>query len=86
MRYIANKLAQLKNTFMATNLELDNGLIQEALKLGGHRTKRAVVDEALQEYVQRRKQLQITKLFGTIEYEEDYDYKQQRHQRCRDLR
>lgn len=66
---------------MATNLELDNELIQEALKLGGHRTKRAVVEEALQEYVQRRKQLKITELFGTIEYEDEYDYKQQRHQR-----
>jgi len=48
--------------------------------LGGHRTKRAVVEEALQEYVQRRKQLTITELFGTIEYEDDYDYKKQRHQ------
>jgi Arc/MetJ family transcription regulator len=63
---------------MATNLEIDNELIQEALKLGGHRTKRAVVEEALQEYVQRRKQLKITELFGTIEYEDDYNYKQQR--------
>lgn len=63
---------------MATNLEIDNELIQEALKLGGHRTKRAVVEAALKEYVQRRKQLMITELFGTIEYEDDYDYKQQR--------
>ncbi|MGL6339379.1 MAG: type II toxin-antitoxin system VapB family antitoxin [Waterburya sp.] len=63
---------------MATNLEIDNELIQEALKLGGHRTKRAVVEEALREYVQRRKQLKIIELFGTIEYEDDYDYKQQR--------
>lgn len=60
---------------MATNLNIDNGLIQEALKLGGHRTKRALVEEALQEYVQRRKQVKITELFGTIEYEDDYDYK-----------
>jgi Arc/MetJ family transcription regulator len=29
---------------MATNLEIDNELIQEVLKLGGHRTKRAVVE------------------------------------------
>ncbi len=65
---------------MATNLDIDNKLIQEALKLGGHRTKRAVVEAALQEYVQRRKQREITKLFGKIEYEDDYDYKQQRHQ------
>ena len=79
MRYIAVKFAQsLSNYYMATNLEIDNNLIQEALKLGGHRTKRAVVEEALQEYVQRRKQLTITELFGTIEYEDDYDYKKQR--------
>ena len=64
---------------MATNLEIDNELIQEALRLGGHRTKRAVVEAALQEYVQRRKQLTVTELFGTIEYEDDYDYKEQRH-------
>jgi Arc/MetJ family transcription regulator len=63
---------------MATNLEIDDQLIQEALKLSGHRTKRAVVEAALQEYVQRHKQLMITELFGTIEYEDDYDYKQQR--------
>jgi Bacterial antitoxin of type II TA system, VapB len=46
--------------------------------LGGHRTKRAVVEEALREYVQRRKQLKILELFGTIEYDPEYDYKQQR--------
>jgi Arc/MetJ family transcription regulator len=63
---------------MATNLEINNDLIQEALRLGEHRTKRAVVEAALQEYVQRRKQLTITELFGQIEYEDDYDYKQQR--------
>lgn len=63
---------------MATNLEINNELIQEALRLGGHRTKRAVVEAALQEYVQRRQQSEITELFGTIEYENDFDYKQQR--------
>ncbi len=65
---------------MATNLEIDQKLINEALQLGGHKTKRAVVEEALQEYVQRRKQLEIIKLFGTIEYETEYNYKQQRQQ------
>ncbi len=66
---------------MATNLEINKDLIQEALSLGKHRTKRAVVEEALQEYVQRRKQLEVTKLFGTIEYEDDYDYKKQRRRK-----
>jgi Arc/MetJ family transcription regulator len=64
--------------YMATNLQIEDNLIQEALLLGGHRTKRAVVEEALREYVQRRKQLKILELFGTIEYDPEYDYKQQR--------
>lgn len=63
---------------MATNLEIDNTLIQEALDLSKHRTKRAVVEDALREYVERRKQRKIMELFGTIEYEDDYDYKKQR--------
>lgn len=63
---------------MATNLQIDESLMQEALELGGHRTKRAVVEEALQEYVMRRKQLLVVDLFGTIDYEENYDYKEQR--------
>jgi hypothetical protein len=64
--------------YMATNLQIDESLMQEALELGRHKTKRAVVEEALQEYVMRRKQLQIVDLFGTIDYEEAYDYKAQR--------
>ncbi len=52
--------------------------MEEALELGGHRTKRAVVEEALREYIMRRKQLQLLELFGTVEYEQDYDYKAQR--------
>ncbi len=63
---------------MATNLALDDELIREAQKISGHRTKRAVVTEALQEYIQRRKQLEIINLFHTIEYDDDYDYKAQR--------
>lgn len=66
---------------MATNLEIDENLIKEALELGGHPTKDAVVEEALREYVQRRKQLKILELFGRIEYDDDYDYKQQRRSR-----
>lgn len=63
---------------MATNLALDNKLIDEAVRVGGHRTKKAAVTEALEEYVQRRKQLEVLELFGTIDYDEEYDYKAQR--------
>lgn len=47
----------------------------EALAIGQHKHKKAIVIEALQEYIQRRKQQEIIKLFNTIEYDEDYDYK-----------
>ena len=65
---------------MKTNLEIDDTLIQEALVLGEHQTEKEVIEEALREYVQKRKQLRILELFGTIEYNPDYDYKQQRQQ------
>jgi hypothetical protein len=63
---------------MATNLAIDDRLIEEAKSLGNHRTKKGAVTEALQEYIQRRKQLEILNIFHTIEYEQDYDYKKQR--------
>jgi len=63
---------------MPTNLAIDDRLIKEALLLGPHRTKKAVVTEALLEYIQRRKQVKILNLFGTIEYESEYNYKEQR--------
>jgi len=63
---------------MATNLAINDELIEEARKVGGQRTKKAVVTEALKEYIQRHKQLEILKLFGTVELDPDYDYKKQR--------
>jgi Arc/MetJ family transcription regulator len=63
---------------MATNLALDDRLIEEARQLGGQRTKKEVVTQALLEYVQRRKQLKLLDFFGAVEYESDYDHKKQR--------
>lgn len=63
---------------MATNLAIDDWLIDEAKKIGKHRTKKGAVTEALQEYIQRRKQSEIFSIFSTIEYDQDYDYKKQR--------
>ena len=66
---------------MATNLDLDPALVEEALAVGGRRTKKEAVTEALQEYVARRRQAQIARLFGTVEYDPKYDYKKQRKRR-----
>lgn len=66
---------------METPLQIDQTLLQEALSLSNYSTANALVEAALIEYIQRRKQLQVLELFGTIEYEEDYNYKQQRQTR-----
>jgi len=61
-----------------TNLAIDDRLIDEARKLGRHRTKKETVTAALNEYIKRRKQQDILPLFGTIEYDDSYDYKRER--------
>ncbi|MDE3156215.1 MAG: type II toxin-antitoxin system VapB family antitoxin [Acidobacteriota bacterium] len=66
---------------MATNLALDDDLLNEAVRIGGRRTKKETVTEALTEYIQRRKQSGIKQLFGTVEYDPAYDYKAQRRRR-----
>jgi len=63
---------------MSTNLAIDDGLIEEAKKLGRHRTKKETVTAALDEYIRRRKQRRILSLFGTVEYERNYDYRRER--------
>ena len=63
---------------MPTNLALRDDLIEEAKRLGGHRTKKAAVTEALEEYIRRRKQRDMLELFGQIDFDPSYDYKKQR--------
>jgi len=66
---------------MHTNIDIDENLLKEAQALGKQKTKKATVNEALAEYVQRRKQVGILELFGTIDYDPDYDYKAERRRR-----
>jgi Arc/MetJ family transcription regulator len=63
---------------MPTNLAIDDDLLSEALRVGGHQTKRETVNEALAEYVRRRKRRSFVKLFGTIDFRPDWDYKKAR--------
>jgi hypothetical protein len=63
---------------MATNLALDDKLIDEARKIGNHKTKKEAVTAALDEYIRRRKQPEILELAGTIDYDPTYDYKKMR--------
>ena len=66
---------------MPTNLDIDDALMKEALRIGGHRTKKETVTEALQEYIRRRKQMNVIELFGKIDFDPKYDYKKQRRRK-----
>jgi Arc/MetJ family transcription regulator len=63
---------------VATNLQLDDRLIQEAAALGKHRTKKEAVTRALTDYISHLRQDRILGLFGKVEFNPAYDYKRQR--------
>jgi Arc/MetJ family transcription regulator len=66
---------------MPTNLALDDRLIEEARRAGGHKTKKEAVTAALDEYVKLRKQCRILEAFGTFDFDPSYDYKADRHRK-----
>ena len=66
---------------MATNLAIDDRLIEEARKTGGHRTKKEAVTVALREYIRRHRQRRILSAFGTFDFDPDYDYKAERRRK-----
>jgi hypothetical protein len=66
---------------MVSSLQLDDSLIEQALRIGGYATVEETVTAALIEYVERRKQTRIRDLFGHVDYARGYDYKKQRQRR-----
>jgi hypothetical protein len=63
---------------LPTNVDLDDRLIDQARRVGRHKTKKEAVTAALKEYIQRRRQQRVLDLVGQIDYEPDYDYKELR--------
>jgi hypothetical protein len=63
---------------MQITLNLNDALLQEARNLNPDITIDKAIEIALQAYLEQQKRLKIVNLFGTIDYDPDYDYKQQR--------
>jgi Arc/MetJ family transcription regulator len=63
---------------MATNLSLDPELLEKALEVSGEKTKKAAVTKALKEFIARREQRRILELFGSLEWDKGYNYKEER--------
>jgi hypothetical protein len=63
---------------MATNLALDQDLLERAFLVSGEPSKKAAVTRALQEFIARREQKRVAELFGKLEWDTSFDYKAER--------
>ena len=70
---------------MATNLAIDPKLLQDALAVSGVKTKKEAVTIALQEFIARRAQAKVVDSFGTLDWDDSYDHKDDRRSRDRKL-
>ena len=66
---------------MARNLAIDPKLLNKALEAGGEKTKKAIVNRALREFIARREQERLLDLFGNLDWDDEYDYKRERMRR-----
>ena len=66
---------------MATNLAIDDRLLNKALRVSTLKTKKETVTIALQEFIERREQKKILDALGTISFRKDWDYKKDRESR-----
>ena len=60
---------------MVTNIDIDESVVSDAMRLTGARTKREVVDRALREMVARAMRPSVRELFGIGGVDPDYDPK-----------
>jgi len=60
---------------MRTNIVLEDSLVKEALKYSSAKTKRELIHQALEEFVENRRRRNLLDLAGKIEFAEGYDYK-----------
>jgi hypothetical protein len=65
---------------MATNLALNQDLLERAFVLSGEATKKAAVTRALQEFIARREQKRAIELFGNLDWDAAFNYKGERSQ------
>lgn len=62
---------------MRTNIDLDEKLVSNGLKLSGLRTKKELVNTALREFVRRKDQKKILELRGKIFWQGDHEQMRQ---------
>ena len=63
---------------MRTNIDIDLELMERAFRSSKAKTKKALIREALLEFVETRERLNLIDIKGKINFREDYDYKRMR--------
>ena len=58
---------------MRTNIEINDELIRDALRISGLKTKRAAVEEGLRLLIRLKGQAEVRSLFGQVRWEGDFD-------------
>ena len=58
---------------MATNLALDDKLINQAVRLGNHKSKKEAVTAALESYIRQRTRAGLRELIGKVDFHDDFD-------------
>ena len=73
----------IERASMRTNIDIDDALIDEVMKVANVKTKKEAVHLALQEFLKAKKKKDLFDLAGKIAFEDSYDHKALRHTRYR---
>jgi Arc/MetJ family transcription regulator len=63
---------------MRTNIDIDDALLKQAFRFSQAKTKKELIHQALKEFVENRRRLNLSELEGKIEFVDEYDYKSMR--------
>jgi Arc/MetJ family transcription regulator len=58
---------------MRTNIEIDDDLMRDAMRIGGLKTKRAAVEAGLRLLIRLGRQAEVRSLFGRVRWDGDLD-------------
>ena len=56
---------------MRTNIDIDEELLRKAMEISGAKTKKAIVELALQEYINIMRRKYLVSMFGQVEWDGD---------------
>ncbi len=60
---------------MRTNIVLDDKLVSQAFKYSRAKSKRELINQALEEFVEHHNRKNVLELVGKVRIADDYDYK-----------